>query len=64
MGVTGKLGQIKQVITEDAGVGDVVIPKLATKLLLDVEKNYPRLLEEFNERLSDVKTGKNNKKCR
>lgn len=34
-----------------------VIPKIATKLLLDVEKHYPGLLEDFNERFPDVKTG-------
>ena len=37
---------------------DDVIPKLAIKLLLEVEKHYPRLLEDFNERFPDVKTGK------
>lgn len=35
-----------------------VIPKLATKVLLDVEKHYPGLLEEFTERFPEVKTGK------
>jgi len=37
---------------------DDVIPKLATKLLLDIEKHYPKLLQEFNERFPEVKTGK------
>jgi len=37
---------------------DDVILKLATKLLLEIEKNYPRLLEEFTERFPEVKTGK------
>ncbi|MFY7994383.1 MAG: nucleotidyl transferase AbiEii/AbiGii toxin family protein [Bacteriovoracaceae bacterium] len=34
MGVTGKLGQIKQLITVDVGVGDVVRPKLIEVELL------------------------------
>jgi serine/threonine-protein kinase HipA len=37
---------------------DDVIPKLALKLLNDIENQYPKLLEEFNERFPEVKTGK------
>jgi serine/threonine-protein kinase HipA len=37
---------------------DDVIPKIASKLLNDIEKQYPKFLEEFNERFPDVKTGK------
>lgn len=37
---------------------DDVIPKLALKLLNDIEKHTPRLVGEFNERFPEVKTGK------
>ena len=37
---------------------DDVIPKLASKLLNDIEKSYPKLLEDFHERFPEVKTGK------
>ena len=45
-------------LSSELELRDDVIAKLATKLLLDIEKHYPKLLEEFNERFSDVKTGK------
>ena len=35
-----------------------VLPKMAFKLLNDIEKKLPKLVEEFNERFPDVKTGK------
>ena len=45
-------------LSSELGLREEVIPKLATKLLLDIEKHYPRLLEEFTERFPEVKTGK------
>ncbi len=36
---------------------DDIIPKIATKLLLEIEKHYSPLLEGFTERFSGVKTG-------
>jgi serine/threonine-protein kinase HipA len=45
-------------LSSELELRDDVIPKLATKLLLDIEKHYPRLLEDFTERFPDVKTGK------
>ena len=45
-------------LSSELELRDVVIAKLATKLLLDIERHYPRLLEEFNERFPEVKTGK------
>lgn len=45
-------------LSSELELRDDVIPKLAAKLLLDIEKHYPKLLEEFNERFPDVKTGK------
>ena len=45
-------------LSNELKLRDQVIPKLATKLFLDIERHYPRLLEEFNESFSEVKTGK------
>jgi len=45
-------------LSSELELRDDVIPKLATKLLLDIEKQYPKLLEEFYERFPEVKTGK------
>lgn len=45
-------------LSSELELRDDVIPKLATKLLLDIEKHYPKLLEEFTERFPEVKTGK------
>lgn len=45
-------------LSSELELRDDVIAKLATKLLLDIEKHYPRLLEDFNDRFPDVKTGK------
>jgi serine/threonine-protein kinase HipA len=45
-------------LSDELELKDEVIPKLALKLLNDIEKYYPKLLEEFNDRFLDVKTGK------
>jgi len=45
-------------LSSELELRDDVIPKLASKLLNDIEKHYPKLLEEFNEHFPDVKTGK------
>ena len=45
-------------LSNELELRDDVIRKLATKLLLDIEKHYPKLLEEFTERFPEVKTGK------
>jgi hypothetical protein len=45
-------------LSSELELRDDMIPKLATKFLLEIEKYYPRLLEEFDERFPEVKTGK------
>lgn len=45
-------------LSSELELRDDVIPKLASKLLNDIEKHYPILLEEFSERFPEVKTGK------
>jgi hypothetical protein len=45
-------------LSSELELRDDVIPKLATRLLLDIDKQYPKLLEDFNERFPEVKTGK------
>ncbi len=45
-------------LSSELELRDDVIPKLASKLLKDIEKHYPRLVEEFNQGFPDVKTGK------
>ncbi len=44
-------------LSSELELRDDVIPKLASKLLNDIEKHTPRLVEEFNERFPEVKTG-------
>ncbi|MCE3013985.1 MAG: HipA domain-containing protein [Proteobacteria bacterium] len=45
-------------LSSELDLRDDVIPKLASKILQDMQKHYPKLLEEFNQRFPDVKTGK------
>jgi serine/threonine-protein kinase HipA len=45
-------------LSSELELKDDVIPRLALKLLNDIEKHYPKMLEEFNDRFPHVKTGK------
>lgn len=45
-------------LSSELELKDDVIPKLGYKLLNDIEKHLPKLVEEFNDRFPDVKTGK------
>ena len=44
-------------LSVELGLKEDVLPKLALKLLSDIEKMLPKLVEEFKERFPDVKTG-------
>jgi serine/threonine-protein kinase HipA len=45
-------------LSSELELRDDVIPKIASKLLNDIEKQYPKFLEEFNELFPEVKAGK------
>ena len=45
-------------LSSELELRDDVIPKIALKLLNDIEKHTPKLTGEFNVRFPDVKTGK------
>ena len=45
-------------LSSELKLRDDVIPRLALKVLNDIEKHTPKLFEEFNERFPDVKTGR------
>lgn len=45
-------------VSAELDLKEDVLPKMALKLLNDIEKKLPKLVEEFNERFPDVKTGK------
>ena len=45
-------------VSAELDLKEDVLPKMALKLLNDIEKKLPKLVEEFYERFPDVKTGK------
>jgi serine/threonine-protein kinase HipA len=45
-------------LASEVELKDDVIPKLATKVLNDIDKHLPKLVKRFNEQFADVKTGK------